>query len=150
MIALFSTLMFSSLAADVVVAQSVKPLGFYSNERSSDGEHSTGFSMHVWTSPKGPYILLSVHEGEIGDGRPYKAIDIEHNLVTGQLAFKAEYTPGKFLQFLGVIERGNVKGTFKFPSGAVSKKQILKRCCEDAPRYRAYPSFEALEKEWRS
>jgi len=129
-------------------AELLTPLGFYSNEKSSDGEHSGGFTLFVWNSSKGLYILVWVHEGLIGSGSRVKAEDIVFDRSTNKLSFKAEDSSGKYFTFSGVLTKGQAKGTFSFPSGYVRKNELMKRCCEDAKKYRPYTSVLALEQDW--
>ena len=127
---------------------SFKPFGFFSNEKSSDGEHSGGFTLHVWDSPKGLYILLWVHEGLIGDGSPLRAVDVFFDPKSTRLTFRAEQSKGQFIRFSGSLTNGVAKGTFRFPSGFIANGQVMARCCDDAKKKRSYSSLEALEKDW--
>jgi hypothetical protein len=143
----FSLLSASDLPQTPITA-SVTPHGFYSNEKSSDGEHSGGFHLYVWDSPDGIYVLVRVHESTIGSGPLRRALDLHYDPNSNALTFNAKIDPRRSLRFSGTLTKSRVIGTFWFSNGHIDNHQTLNRCCEDAARFKAYPSIDALKQEW--
>jgi hypothetical protein len=133
-------LTFSSFQQD----SSVKVFGFYSNEKSLDGEHSTGYTLHLWKY-KGSLIgTVSYNQGIIGDQTIEVINDVKYSNANGEFSFSSSLS-GERVTFNGKVQPGKVVGTF-LRGGMIDKNQSLKSCCKDAIIYKNYNTYNDWEK----
>jgi hypothetical protein len=135
-----SILIFSSFQQDTAV----KVYGFYSNERSADGEHSSGYTLHLWRYSSSLIGALAYNEGLIGDQATNTIRAVKFNKATGDLSFSSSLN-GQAVKFQGKISSAKLTGSFTW-SNRVDKSQSLKSCCKDAPIYKNYKSYIEWEK----
>jgi len=122
----------------------VKVLGFFSNERSADGEHSSGYTLHLWQYNGNVIGTLSYNEGLIGDQVVNTINNVKFNQANGDISFGSSLGK-KAVAFKGKLSPTNVTGSFTW-SNRVDKNQSLKSCCKDAPIYKNYKSYKDWEK----
>ncbi|MCW3106176.1 MAG: hypothetical protein JWQ09_682 [Segetibacter sp.] len=124
--------------------KAIKVFGFYSNEKSSDGEHSKGYILNLWNY-KGSFIgTMSYNEGLIGDQTTEIIRDVKYNKTNGNFSFTSLIGDEK-VQFAGKIFPTKVTGTFTW-SKRVDRNQSLKSCCKDAVIHKDYETFQIWEK----
>lgn len=75
------------LLASTADSQPLTPLGSFSDVRSSDGEHCTGYSLALWQSGSRVFGLLDVHQGLCGDPPCGVLQDVSLDPRTGRLRF---------------------------------------------------------------
>lgn len=136
----FSIVVVSSFRQDTTV----RVYGFYSNERSTDGEHSSGYTLQLWQYKSSLIGALSYNEGLIGDQATNTISDVKFNQSTGNISFSSSLN-GQTVSFQGKISPAKVIGSFTFRN-RVEKSQSLKSCCKDAPIYKNYKSYKDWEK----
>lgn len=122
----------------------VELVGFYTNEKSADGEHSSGYFLHLWSISGQLVGKLTVNEGLIGTG---KAEWIEGTLTGQILAFESSMD-NEQVTFIGTISDKKLAGVFKWSDQTAHQKQVLKRCCSDAPIHRNYPNLKSFMAQW--
>lgn len=135
-----SLLIFSSFQQDTTV----KVYGFYSNEKSADGEHSSGYTLHLWQYNGSLIGALAYNEGLIGDQAINTISEVKFNKATGDLSFSSSLN-GQAVKFQGKIFPAKINGSFTW-SNRVDKSQSLKSCCKDALIYKNYKSYNEWEK----
>ena len=140
LILVLSILFFTSFQQDTTV----KVLGFFSNERSTDGEHSLGYGLHLWQY-KGTLIgTLSYNQGLIGGQVASVISNVNYNKASGNISFGSSLD-GEKVTFKGQIFPTKITGSFSW-SNRVDTNQSLKSCCKDAPIYKNYKSYKDWEK----
>lgn len=122
----------------------VKVFGFYSNEISSDGEHSSGYSLHLWKFNERLVGLVFYNAGLIGDQAKGQIKDVKFNIANGDISFTSQLN-GELINFTGIVQSTKVTGTFSW-STRIDKNQLLKSCCKDALIYKDYNSYPAWTK----
>lgn len=143
------TMQWVILALSILVCSSfqqdtpVKVLGFFSNEKSTDGEHSSGYTLNLWQYNASLVGMLSYNEGLIGDQVVNVISNVNYNKTSGDISFSSSLY-GKTVLFKGKISPTKVTGSFTW-SNRVDKNQLLKSCCKDAPIYKNYKSY----KDWK-
>jgi len=133
-----------------------KKFGFYSNEASSDGEHSDGYTLRLWTRHGSLFGLLKQHEGLIGDGPEGLLADIKYDKKTDKITFNArvDYCKGSNglnwnIHFEGHITNKKVVGLLSSDAPSGEKQQVVfRRCCEDAPLFKDYATYETWKSDW--
>ena len=126
----------------------VKKFGFYTNERSGDGEHSFGYTFQLWKYNNTIIGKVSFTEGLIGDQVSSFISDVHYNPETNAISFvsKIDNTP---LEFNGTIYKSEIRGVFKWNLKKVTKLETLKLCCKDAEINVDYKSFEDWKAMWK-
>ncbi len=122
----------------------VKTFGFYANEKSFDGEHSKGYTLHLWTYKNALIGWISYNEGLIGDQISGDISNVKYDQKRGTLSFES-VLEGEKIKFSGKISKAEASGTFTWAS-KMDKKQTMESCCEDAPINRDYPTLKDWEK----
>ncbi|ANE52295.1 hypothetical protein [Flavisolibacter tropicus] len=138
-----SVFIFSAFQQD----NTVKVLGFFSNERSADGEHSSGYTLRLWQYNGSLIGILSYNQGLIGDQVVNVISNITYNKTNGDISFGCSLD-GQAVTFKGKILPTKVTGSFTW-SNRVDKNQSLKSCCKDAEIYKNYKSYKDWEKMMR-
>jgi hypothetical protein len=139
-ILIISVLVFSSFQQDT----SVKVLGFFSNERSSDGEHSVGYTLHLWQYNGSLIGILSFNQGVIGDQAEGVISNVKYNSASGDISFSTTLD-GQAIIFKGKVFPTRISGSFTW-GDKVDKNQSLTSCCKDAAIYKNYKTY----KEWEN
>jgi hypothetical protein len=126
----------------------VKAFGFYSNEKSNDGNHSIGYTLQLWKY-KGALIgQLSYNEAEIGSNARGLITNVKYNPTSKLLSFDATLNQQK-ISFKGKILSAQVLGTFTWSSHK-AVRQSLKSCCKDAKINTDYPTLAKWKEMWQS
>lgn len=125
----------------------IKPFGFYSNEKSSDGEHSNGYTLQLWKYKNNLIGKLSYNEGQIGTQVSGFISNVKYNSEKETLIFESKLDEERIV-FNGKISKNKVVGTYIWPT-RLDKNQTLKMCCKDAQINTEYQTFDEWEKMWK-
>ena len=139
-ILIVSVLLFSSFQQNTTV----KVLGFFSNESSSDGEHSSGYSVHLWHYNGSLIGTLSFNQGVIGDQVVGVIRNVNYNKASGDISFGTTLDRQP-VTFKGKVFPTKISGSFTW-GDKIDKNQSLRSCCKDAEIYKNYKSY----KEWEN
>ncbi|MBG6111887.1 hypothetical protein IWX84_002778 [Flavobacterium sp. CG_9.10] len=71
------------------IEKEVKTFGFYSNEKSNDGEHSKGYTLQLWKYRNTLIGKLSYNEGLIGDQISNYISNVKYNSEKKHFILKA-------------------------------------------------------------
>jgi hypothetical protein len=126
----------------------VKKLGFYTNEVSKDGEHSTGYTLQLWKYNDMIIGQVSYNEGLIGDQISNFISNVQYDPESKSFSFQSKLGDS-LLEFVGNIYKTEVLGAFKWNSIKATKRKSLKICCEDAEINIDYKSFEDWKQMWK-
>lgn len=124
--------------------KAIKTFGFYSNEKSNDGEHSQGYTLQLWKYKNTIIGKISYNEGLIGDNISGYIANVKFN--KEMLYFESTLNDEK-IKFNGKISKTKIFGTFTWPS-QVDKDQLMKLCCNDAPINVDYATLNEWKKMW--
>ncbi len=155
-VALLISMSLTCHGAATAQEKELKRFGFYSNETSSAGEHSDGYTLRLWIRHGSLFGLLKQHEGLIGDGPEGLLSDIKYDKKTGKIAFNARvyYCINSNginwnIHFEGHITNKKVVGLLSSDAPSAEKRQVvLSRCCEDAPLFKDYGTYETWKSDW--
>uniref|UniRef100_UPI00404AA5E8 hypothetical protein n=1 Tax=Fulvivirga sp. TaxID=1931237 RepID=UPI00404AA5E8 len=122
----------------------IKLIGFYTNEESSDGEHSSGYFLHLWSLNGQLLGKLTFNEGLIGSG----ANEWLQGILSGDSIELQSTVYDNEITFKGIVSKTEVKGTFIWSNGKIDEQQYLKKCCEDAPIHKDYQNLSTFLEQW--
>ena len=122
----------------------IKLIGFYTNEESIDGEHSSGYFLHLWSLENQLLGKLTFNEGLIGSGANEWII----GTISGDSIELQSTVYDYDITFKGTISKTGVNGTFAWSSGKIDEQQYLKKCCEDAPIQKDYQNLSTFLVQW--
>ena len=142
-ILLISFFIFSNFS----VNDQVKKFGFYTNEKSSDGEHSIGYTVQLWKYQNSFIGKMAYNQGLIGDQEEGFIKNVKYNMTSGDLNFDSELS-GEKITFIGKINDRKLVGTITRKNRA-DKNQTLTKCCSDAPINVDYPTIKAWQNMWK-
>ena len=137
---LLSLLFFTSSFID----NDVKRFGFYSNEKSTDGEHSLGYTIQLWKYDNNIIGKIEFNEGLIGDQVGGFIENVKYNSKTGNLIFQSQLDTEK-ITFIGKVYKAKIIGKVIWKT-KTDKNQVLEKCCNDAEINRDFPTI----KDWKS
>ena len=144
-IAIFASLIFCSLCA----AEPLLPLGVFSNKESADEEHWGGWEIRTWSQSNNVVGFVSLAEGLIGDEYSASFEDLQFEPITGHISFWARLPVLNLkVNFSGTLSKERIVGTFILDNGERFPQVTLRRCCDDAPLFRRFESFEEMAKEY--
>ncbi len=126
----------------------IKIIGIYTNEQSSDGEHSFGYTLHLYSYKQSHIGWLTLNEGLIGSGTPKPLSNIVIGAVN-ELEFRADYGSTEVF-FNGILKSNSVEGNFFWSNGITDTLQVLRRCCQDGYVHKNYQTIEEFNKDWKS
>ena len=124
--------------------KTVKVFGFFSNEKSTDGEHSKGYTLHLWEYNSQLIGTVSFNEGLIGDQLVNVIEKVRYSKSTGEISFSSSFDD-QTIAFKGKAFKSKVTGSFTW-SDRTDNNQILNSCCKDAPIYKNYKSYQEWQK----
>lgn len=128
------------------IEKEVKTFGFYSNEKSNDGEHSKGYILQLWKYKNTLIGKISYNEGLIGNQISSYVFNVKYNEEKGILYFESTLD-GEKIKFNGKISKSKTFGTYTWPS-KIDKNQSMKICCDDAPINIDYQTLNEWKKMW--
>lgn len=133
----------------VCAAEPMLPFGVFSNKQSSDGEHWGGWEIRIWSQHKKLVGFVSLAEGLIGDQFSAPFQDLQFDATTGRISFRGDLPIlNRKVRFSGKLSANQIVGTFLLDNGETFPNVTLKRCCDDAPLFRRFESFEEMSKEY--
>ena len=139
----------SLTVCSLCAAEPMLPFGVFSNKESADGEHWGGWEIRTWSQSKKLVGFVSLAEGLIGDEFSAPFQDLQFDSATGRISFWAHLPVLNLkVQFSGALSENQIVGAFVLDNGENSPNVTLKRCCDDAPLFRRYESFEDMTKEY--
>ncbi len=77
-------------ARDIQARTPVELFGVYSNAKSNDGEHESGYTLELWRDKEGLFGVFMVHGPQIGDPAKGMISDVGYDATTGRLHFTAK------------------------------------------------------------
>lgn len=137
----------SILCFSFEINNEVRKFGFYSNEISTDGEHSHGYTLQLWKYKNSLIGKLSYNEGLIGDQVSDYISNVNYNSKNGSLYFETALDNEK-VNFNGKILKSKIIGTFKWNS-KITNKESLGICCSDAEINIDYRTLDKWKKMWQ-
>ena len=140
---IFSLLFLTSSFTD----KDVKRFGFYSNEKSTDGEHSIGYTIRLWKYNNNIIGKIEFNEGLIGDQVGGFIQNVKYNSKTGNLTFESLLESEK-ITFIGKVYRAKIIGNVIWKT-KTEKNQVLAKCCNDAEINRDFPTIKEWKSMWR-
>lgn len=115
-------------------------IGFYSNEESFDGQHSTGYFIHLWHNCHNLIGRLSRSNGMLGE-ESIVIFDTGKLSPDNSLYFEGEME-GEPFRFDGYLESSGIEGKFSWND---SEEEIyVEKCCTASPYHFNFDS----KNEW--
>jgi len=129
------------------IEKEVKTFGFYSNEKSNDGEHSKGYTLQLWKYKNTLIGKISYNEGLIGDQISGYISNVKYNSEKETLYFESALD-GEKINFNGKISSSKTSGTYTWKS-RIDKNQYMNICCEDAQINVDYLTLKEWKEMWK-
>lgn len=127
--------------------QKLSVLGFYSNEESFDGEHASGYFLHLWHQRDHLAGRIARDVGAIGDQET--GTFIRGSLENGnKISFNSRLGEDP-IQFSGYLQSSGIEATIHFGSGK-TEEIFLEKCCVDAPIHQSYANLDEWNAMWKS
>lgn len=125
----------------------VKTFGFYSNEKSNDGEHSIGYTLQLWRYKNTLVGKVSYNEALIGDHSSGFISNVKYDPKRKTLSFDS-ILGKENVSFSGKIISSRISGAFTWARHK-DQNQSLKSCCKDAEINKDYLTLSEWKKMWQ-
>ncbi len=163
--AIILSLLLHATGAHAYIQGKVEPIGEFTNMRYTE-EHAYGYTVQLWREGDKVFGFLFASEGLAGDTPSGLLEDVDYDVATHRLTFRARLTLGQFydkthngvpsrdeFRFNGFLRKDRIKGTIEAidrltPNATPRREEIvLTRSKEESDLMQWYNGFQAWRRD---